>query len=929
MKIAPFFFLLIILGLNISSLPAQEISNSADDEFEEGETTEKQRSQLTWAGRISADGNFIEANTANFNYTQQFNADSKPDCRNNKPLVAAWKQLGPAGNNTNTPTVGQIHRITFHPGYNGKSNKVIFACSGFGGLWKSDDAGDNWQIMNTDNTLPFCGVSDVAVNTKNEVYVATGYADGTIYGSVQPNVSSVNPMFTQGIYVSADDGESWRPVNAGLMDHFAKGGVIRRLLTDAKNGSRLVMASSAGVFYFTSGQWKPGLLNGKKIDDSQLRGLEFKPGSSDTLYASGQNIYRSTDGGSTWEIITGADKGLDFRYLKGQYNDFIPERSNLAVTSLDRNMVYAYIMGREPEKNITRMFLYRFDGSQWEMITTHLSIGNMDLYSQSYMAIAVDPNDPQKIFWGNTIIHTTSADLKRPSQVNQFMSYSVSNGMYVDIHTLIFEPVTDVESRMFVANHGGVSVCTVSQKKWEYKNSGLCNATIWSFDDNETDPDDIIVALQDHGIRTHQEIDGINRWKILNTGGDGYSARIYDDLNKKAYHSNSHATVFEFDFNTIKNTNAYNGFPTDAADPESKPNVFFSKSFPCELDPLTHEPYLGFSEVYKRINNNLYDKNVWQQESDLGKSIVPKWKRQITEMAIAPTDPDRVYLVTMGVDNGTNPEAEWHLDPHFFRSDNGFSNGNWQSNHFKELILSADGSGIPLYKGNVKLPPVTGIAVDPLNENRLWITFTGYSPDHKVYRSDDGGITWVNQDPTSCLHNLPVNGIAYQQGSNDRIYIATDAGVYTKDKDSDWVEYGDLPNVRVVEIKINYCNNSIKAATFGRGVFETTLLPTNNLSPAVYIRNSTTWENDRFVNGDLVILKGSTLTIKGKLHMPAKGRITIGKKGRLIIDGGVITNACGNKWSGVYLQDRRSDCCFLNEGQLEMVESKTPILIQK
>jgi hypothetical protein len=38
-----------------------------------------------------------------------------------------------------------------------------------------------------------------------------------------------------------------------------------------------------------------------------------------------------------------------------------------------------------------------------------------------------------------------------------------------------------------------------------------------------------------------------------------------------------------------------------------------------------------------------------------------------------------------------------------------------------------------------------------------------------------------NADPNGSLPALPINGIVYQNGSNDLLYLATDAGIYYKD----------------------------------------------------------------------------------------------------------------------------------------------------
>ena len=56
---------------------------------------------------------------------------------------------------------------------------MVYAATAFGGLWRSEDNGANWENMNTDNQLPFCGVADVATHPTNSdiVYLCTGDGD--------------------------------------------------------------------------------------------------------------------------------------------------------------------------------------------------------------------------------------------------------------------------------------------------------------------------------------------------------------------------------------------------------------------------------------------------------------------------------------------------------------------------------------------------------------------------------------------------------------------------------------------------------------------------------------------------------------------------------------------------------------------------------
>ena len=54
---------------------------------------------------------------------------------------------------------------------------------------------------------------------------------------------------------------------------------------------------------------------------------------------------------------------------------------------------------------------------------------------------------------------------------------------------------------------------------------------------------------------------------------------------------------------------------------------------------------------------------------------------------------------------------------------------------------------------------VTDIAIHPSDENRVWITFSGYSNGNKVFYTSDGGTNWINISDD--LPNIPANCILF------------------------------------------------------------------------------------------------------------------------------------------------------------------------
>jgi len=128
---------------------------------------------------------------------------------------------------------------------------------------------------------------------------------------------------------------------------------------------------------------------------------------------------------------------------------------------------------------------------------------------------------------------------------------------------------------------------------------------------------------------------------------------------------------------------------------------------------------------------------------------------------------------------------------------------------------------------------ISSIVVDPKNDSRVWITYEGFKKNgtsgllnENIFYSSNGGTTWsayfVSADN---LPLSPTSKVVYQEGTNDRLFISTDEGVYMKDGPSvNWICYNkNLPHVVLTDLDIDYCNGKIAVSTYGRGIWESPL----------------------------------------------------------------------------------------------------------
>jgi photosystem II stability/assembly factor-like uncharacterized protein len=205
---------------------------------------------------------------------------------------------------------------------------------------------------------------------------------------------------------------------------------------------------------------------------------------------------------------------------------------------------------------------------------------------------------------------------------------------------------------------------------------------------------------------------------------------------------------------------------------------------PYKMHPLNNNMVVaGYEEVYRTTTGGAF----WD-------SISNNQIGSIRTIALAPSDQNVIYAAT-----------------------------------YSKLYVTFDG-GISWAFIMQGLPSsISDVTVSANNPNWVWVTCSNYSNGNKVYESNDGGNSWTNISGSN-LPNLPVNCIVYQDLTNDDLYIGTDVGVYHKDNTmTDWQAFmTGLPNVQVDELEIHYGVGKIRAATFGRGIWESVLLSQPN-----------------------------------------------------------------------------------------------------
>ncbi len=133
---------------------------------------------------------------------------------------------------------------------------------------------------------------------------------------------------------------------------------------------------------------------------------------------------------------------------------------------------------------------------------------------------------------------------------------------------------------------------------------------------------------------------------------------------------------------------------------------------------------------------------------------------------------------------------------------------------------------------------VTSIYASPVDSDVVYITLSGYrygEDNGHVYKSENAGSSW--EDISANVPDIPVNDIVMDRFGN--LYLATDIGVLAKrPAGTNWQVLGDnMPSVVVTDMHIHEGDELLYASTYGRSAYKLDL-SSNPLSTETVVFDS-------------------------------------------------------------------------------------------
>ncbi|HTJ27235.1 MAG TPA: hypothetical protein VMA36_13830 [Candidatus Limnocylindria bacterium] len=405
----------------------------------------------------------------------------------------AFREIGPA------VAGGRVTSVVGVP----DDPKLYYLGSAGGGVWKTVNGGVTWSPLFDKQRVSSIGA--IAIDPKNHdvVWVGTGETNP------RNDVS-----WGDGVYKTADGGKTW--TNMGLEGTRA----IASVIVDPRDPNTILVGAlgdvfadspERGVFRSTDGgkTWTKTLYVGPRSGVSEM---VADPKNPDVLYAgiwefqrkpwtftSGgteDGIFKSTDGGKTWNKLTG--HGLP---------EGMTGRVGLAVAPSDPKRIYALIESKDG-------ILWRSDdaGASWKLMSKNTLVDQRPFY---FSHVRVDPSNPDHLYG-------VSEELSESKDGGKTFK-SIAESVHVDYHDMWIAP--NDPKRMITGEDGGYAITVDGGEAWAFSRN-LAIGQIYHVGVDDRTPYALCVGLQDNngfcGPSNSLNPEGIpdDAW-VRVVGGDG------------------------------------------------------------------------------------------------------------------------------------------------------------------------------------------------------------------------------------------------------------------------------------------------------------------------------------------------------------------------------------------------------------------------
>ena len=720
-------------------------------------------------------------------------------------------------------------RVTAVAGVPSQPNVYYFGATG-GGVWKTTDAGANWEPITDGRVFGTGSVGAIGVSESDPNVVYVGMGESPIRGNVSHG---------DGVYKSMDAGKTWKRVGLEDTRH------IGRVRVHPKNPDVVYVAAlghifgsneQRGIFRSKDGgkTWEKILYRGEKAGAIDL---VFDPTNPNVLYAGFWEVYRkpwtlesggpgsgllkSTDGGDTWTELT-RNPGLP-RGLVGKVG--------ITVSPANPERVWAIVEAEDGG-------VFRSDngGKTWTKTNEGRNLRQRAWY---YTRIYADPQNAETVYVLNTGFY------KSNDGGRTFAGISVPHG---DNHDLWIAP--NDASRMINSNDGGANVSFNGGRTWSEQDQAT--AQFYRVTLDRDFPYNIYGAQQDNStvrIASRTTDFGITErhWWDVGGGESGWIAPSPKDSNI-VYAGSYGGLITRYDHRTgqQRNITIWPDNPMGAGAEAMK--YRFQWNFPILFSP--HD------------GNALYAAgNILFKSTNEGQS----WA------AISP-DLTRNDKSKQGSSGGPitkdNTSVEYY-DTIFTVSESPVKAGIiWAGSDDGLVHVTRDGGGkwdnvSP--KGMPEWIQINSIDASPNDAGTAYVAATMYKLDDfrpYLYKTSDYGKSWkkiTNGIPDTAFTRV----IREDPNRRGLLYAGTETGLYVSFNDGEsWQSLQhNLPVVPITDLAVHKGEKDLVAATQGRSFWVLDDLPVLHQLMDAAGANMTTMETRLFKPEDPYRMEGGGGTL--------------------------------------------------------------------